>query len=82
MCCYGALEGCREKLGSFTEIIMNPKNIIFVSIASYWEISIKKSLGRLCVQADIVSSVKESGFLWLKYSFQTYRLSGTTSNDK
>ena len=42
-----ALEGRESKLGSFKEIILDDKNVIFVSIASYWEIVIKESIGRI-----------------------------------
>ena len=35
------------------QIIENPQNIIFTSIASFWEIVIKKSLGKLKLNYDI-----------------------------
>ncbi len=41
------------------------KIFFFVSVASYWEIIIKKSLGKIHIHNDIISSINDSGFLWL-----------------
>lgn len=60
-----ALEDNRKKLGAFASIISNPKNLIFVSIASYWEIVIKQALGRIILDGDLPSAIEGSGFLWL-----------------
>lgn len=59
------LRGNREILGEFIPIIENDKNIIFVSIASYWEIMLKKSLGRIEIHDNLASATEESGFIWL-----------------
>jgi PIN domain nuclease of toxin-antitoxin system len=59
------LRGNIEKLNEFTRIIENDKNIIFVSIASYWEIMIKKSIGRIEIHDDLAIATEESGFIWL-----------------
>ncbi|MDX1923838.1 MAG: type II toxin-antitoxin system VapC family toxin [Rickettsiaceae bacterium] len=60
-----ALNGDTDKLGKFIPIIENSNNIIFVSIASYWEIIIKKSLGRIDVRENLAIATQESGFIWL-----------------
>lgn len=47
------------------EIIENKENDCFVSIATYWEIGIKNSIGRLNLNADLKSVFKiieETGF--------------------
>ncbi|WPY01294.1 Type II toxin-antitoxin system VapC family toxin [Candidatus Trichorickettsia mobilis] len=60
-----ALEGDDIKLGKFKELILDTKNNIFISIASYWEIIIKQTLGRITVNADLAKAVLDSGFTWL-----------------
>lgn len=60
-----ALEDNESKLHSFKEIILDNRNIIFVSIASYWEIVIKESIGRIKVDNNISEAIVESGFTWL-----------------
>ncbi|MDX2050633.1 MAG: type II toxin-antitoxin system VapC family toxin [Rickettsiaceae bacterium] len=60
-----ALQGNLDKLDEFIHIIENDKNIIFVSIASYWEIMIKKSLGRIEINSNLATITEESGFTWL-----------------
>ena len=47
------------------QIIANPDNRCYVSIATFWEIAIKTSLGRLDLKADlsnIFSIIEDSGF--------------------
>src|SRR3954470_11165488 len=45
------------------EIILNSNNLVFISIASLWEISIKKSLGRLSIPETFFDNIyKNSGF--------------------
>ncbi len=60
-----ALEDNRAKLGDLQEILINPRNYIAVSVISYWEIAIKKSLGKLKAPAGLVEVVEESGFTWI-----------------
>ncbi|KKB96798.1 hypothetical protein SZ25_00107 [Candidatus Arcanobacter lacustris] len=60
-----ALEGNDRKLGKFTTIINDVKNVVFVSIASYWEIMIKKSIGKIEIDGDLFLAVNDSGFLWI-----------------
>lgn len=60
-----ALENNKSKLGSCLDIIANPHNYIAVSVVSYWEIAIKKSLGKLNSPDNLVHIVEESGFVWI-----------------
>jgi PIN domain nuclease of toxin-antitoxin system len=60
-----ALDGNLQKLGSFTDIIVDPKNDIIVSVVSHWEITIKTALGKLVMEDDLEASVIQSGFTWL-----------------
>ncbi len=55
--------GCKE-------IIADPENDIFVSSVNLWEISIKKSIGKLQAPEDMVSIVEEKGFLGLPVSLE------------
>lgn len=57
-----ALGGNIKKLGKFADIIVNTDNIIYVSIASYWEIAIKQSLGKIQFDGELVSFIEQSGF--------------------
>ena|SRR5947207_5283358 len=41
------------------ELVNDPRNIVFVSVASVWEITIKKSLGKLRVPDDIADWLPE-----------------------
>lgn len=55
-----------ERLPSHTKSLMEDKsNMCFVSIATYWEMSIKHSIGRLTLHTDLASIfqiIDESGF--------------------
>ena len=51
-------------------IITDPENDIFVSSVNLWEISIKKSIGKLQAPEDMVSIVEEKGFLGLPISLE------------
>ncbi len=42
--------------------IVDPRNDVFVSAISIWEISIKRSLGKLKAPGDLISAVEASGF--------------------
>ena len=50
------------------EIISNPKNQIYISSATIWEIAIKEALGKLQVDADMNKAIEECGFIELKIS--------------
>ena len=54
---------CSPKLSlNLKNIISDPQNVIYVSTASIWEISIKKSLGKLSVPDDLLEKVNENRF--------------------
>lgn len=48
--------------------IADPDNVVMVSVASAWEISIKKALGKLSAPDDLERQVNESGFAPLPIS--------------
>ena|SRR3990167_614209 len=60
-------------------IISNVDNLIFVSAATIWEISIKKSLGKLRVSDNIKDAIESSSFQYLsvtaEHAFCVERLS-------
>ena len=45
------------------EAIADPANVVVVSAASAWEISIKKALGRLAAPDDLEHQVETGGFV-------------------
>ncbi|MCY4376427.1 MAG: type II toxin-antitoxin system VapC family toxin [Spirochaetaceae bacterium] len=49
--------------------IVDPDNDVFVSSISMWEISIKRSLGKLKAPEDLLSTVEASGFRELPVTF-------------
>lgn len=50
------------------ETIADPENLVMVSAASAWEISIKKALGKLSAPDDLERQIGESGFAALPIS--------------
>jgi len=44
------------------DAIADPNNLVMVSAASAWEISIKKALGKLAAPDDLERQIDESGF--------------------
>lgn len=61
-----------EKLSQLhTTAIKDPHNIVCVSIASLWEIAIKKNIGRLIIPDSFFDTIyKESGFSLLLLQLQ------------
>lgn len=56
------------------DLILDSKNDIYISIASFWEIAIKKSIGKLDVDRSVNDFVYESklnGFFTLPISNET-----------
>ena len=49
--------------GQAREAIADPANLVAVSAASAWEISIKKALGKLAAPDDLEHQVQAGGFL-------------------
>ncbi len=57
------------RLGPKTkEIISDPRNEVFVSAATTWEISIKRSIGKLQAPEDMDNIAEEEGFIPLPIS--------------
>ena len=50
------------------EAIRDPSNTAFVGAVSIVEIAIKSSIGKLRIEGDILSAVRESGFELLEYT--------------
>ncbi len=59
------LQGEVAKLGRFAPIIQDEKQIIVVSVVSYWEIMIKQSVGKLDIPDGFLSEIDALGFLWM-----------------
>ena len=56
-------------------ILQDPQNYIYLSIATVWEIVIKKKIGKLKVPHDWKVTLKESNFLLLPISLEhVYKL--------
>lgn len=57
-------------------IIGNPDNIIWVSVASIWEISIKVKLGKLEIPDNLLEMIKENNFRVLEIKAEHAQRSG------
>jgi PIN domain nuclease of toxin-antitoxin system len=56
--------------------IQDQHDIVFVSVATVWEISIKKALGKLVIPDDFKKALEASGFQILPISFEHAELAG------
>ena len=66
------------RLGVITKkYISDPRNIVYVSAVTNWEISIKKSLGKLTAPDDMDSIVEDKGFTKLSVTNFHGDLAGT-----
>lgn len=57
-----------RRLGNLAKILSDPKNTIFLSVVSVWEMIVKQSKGSLKLPKDIKSGIKASGFTILPIS--------------
>ncbi|MGH7087770.1 MAG: type II toxin-antitoxin system VapC family toxin [Stellaceae bacterium] len=57
--------------------ISDPENNILISIASLWELTIKRALGKLTFPADLESVLREEGFSVLPITFAHLRQLGS-----
>lgn len=67
------INGSEELSGKAKSIIEEPKNIKFISIASFWEIAIKNSLGKLKLDMpfqELKFLVANNGFEILPLTFE------------
>ena len=46
----------------FSEAIRDKRNVVFVSVATIWEISIKRATGKLNFSTSIVDAIERHGF--------------------
>lgn len=53
------LEGNSQLPSSQRQIIIDPTNNVFISVASFWEIAIKSSRGKLSLSRSIEEIVKQ-----------------------
>ena len=59
-----------QVLGAGTrEAIVDPRNQVFVSAASVWEIAIKRAQGKLRFSGNVAETVEEAGFSALPVTF-------------
>lgn len=66
------------RLRSVTRLaITDPANLVAVSAASAWEITIKRELGKLKAPTDLRSAVAETGFDELPISFEHAETAGS-----
>ena len=49
-------------------IIEDKENTMYISSVSFWEMAIKKSIGRLSYPADLIHILTQEGFLFLAIS--------------
>ena len=57
-----AMEKSRRLPVKLIQLLQNPQNSIFVSIASVWEMMIKKTDRKLKITRDIEAYIKLAGF--------------------
>lgn len=59
------LEGNRKKIKVFLDKVEDPQNDLLISVVSYWEIVIKRSLGKLEIADGWTATLEEMGVSWL-----------------
>jgi len=60
-----------DRLGDrAVDLIEDGRNVVYVSAASIWEISIKRSLGKIRVPGDVPTEVDAASFIRLPISFE------------
>ena len=60
-----AMGGNFDKIAPIKPILDDASVLIHVSVVSAWEITIKKSLGKLRVPPDVLDLIGDAGFFWL-----------------
>lgn len=59
------------------ELIADPQNLIFVSVASFWELRIKEGIGKIELPSNFLEAVREQSFEMLPIGVEhTERLCG------
>lgn len=59
------LEDNKKKLAKYYDIIANANHTIIISVVSYWEIIIKKSLGKIKIPDNFIEVINDNDFAWL-----------------
>ena len=65
-----ALENNKTLSNEACEVILDGKNMIFVSAVSIWEITIKKSMGKLSVPDNLIKELEDHRFTRLNIEFE------------
>ncbi len=52
------------------DLLTNVDNIVLVSVASLWELQIKKSLNKISLPDDFISQLQENGFELLDINYK------------
>lgn len=60
-----AISGESHKIAEFIDILQDERTYVAISVVTYWEIAIKRSLGKLEVDGDIVNTAEKTGFTWI-----------------
>jgi PIN domain nuclease of toxin-antitoxin system len=68
-----ALEASPRLSATARGVIEEPRNVVLVSVASAWEIEMKKALGRLEVPDDLEAALEAAGFLKRLVTFAAVR---------
>ncbi len=71
-----ALENNSQLTGNVRDIIIDGKNLVFVSSVSAWEISIKKSIGKLQAPDNLMEEIEQHRFSPLDINFKHSQLAG------
>ncbi len=71
-----ALENNSALSESARDAIINGSNMVFVSSASVWEISIKTAMGKLVVPDNLIEEIEIHRFTQLSINFDHAKLAG------
>jgi len=75
-----ALENNPKLPEAAKQAIINGKNVVFVSTASIWEISIKKAMGKLDVPNNLYEEIEQHRFTLLDIKYDHAQLAGELPN--
>ncbi len=71
-----ALENNPILSGQAREVIIDGKNIVFISAVTIWEISIKKAMGKLKSPDNLLDEIRLHHFTPLNINFEHAQLAG------
>ena len=71
-----AFENSPELAEDAREAIIDGNNLVFVSSATVWEISIKKAIGKLEVPDNLLEEIRDHRFTQLNMEFEHSLLAG------